>query len=63
MTTTEQERERKMITGYGKGWQEPKASGRIARLRQIMREPATTTAYYTAATVCVVFIWAVTLLS
>lgn len=28
------------ITGYGRGWQEEKATTRIARLRQIMRQPA-----------------------
>jgi len=38
-----------MITGYGKGWQEPKATTRFARFRQIMREPATTNAYIGAA--------------
>lgn len=30
------------ITGYGRGWQEPLAVGRIARFRQWLREPATT---------------------
>jgi len=34
-----------MITGYGKGWQEPKATTRFSRFLQIMREPATTNAY------------------
>lgn len=34
-----------MLTGYGRGWQEEKAVGRIARFRQRMREPTTTTTY------------------
>ncbi|MBB5040814.1 hypothetical protein [Shinella fusca] len=36
------------ITGYGRGWQEEKATKPIARLFQIMREPATTATYYFA---------------
>lgn len=37
------------ITGYGRGWQEEKATKPIARLFQIMREPANTDTYYFAA--------------
>jgi hypothetical protein len=33
------------ITGYGKGWQEPRAQTVLGRLIQKMREPATTTDY------------------
>ena len=47
--------DKNMITGYGKGWQEPKATTRFGRFRQIMREPATTKAYIAAA----FFWWAV----
>lgn len=32
-------------TGYGRGWQEPKADKPLARLAQIAREPATTWTY------------------
>ena len=42
-----------MITGYGEGWQEPKATTRFGRFRQIMREPANTKAYIVSA-----FLWA-----
>lgn len=31
----------RMSPGYGRGWGEEKAKGRIARFRQYMREPAT----------------------
>jgi hypothetical protein len=31
-----------MMEGYGRGWSEPLAKGRWARMRQRMREPATT---------------------
>lgn len=33
------------ITGYGRGWQEPLATGRWARFRQWLREPATKTSW------------------
>lgn len=60
MTTTEQERESR-ITGYGRGWQEQKAKGSIARFLQIMREPATTTIYYVASVIWVAFMAAIIL--
>jgi hypothetical protein len=41
-------------TGYGRGWQEPKAETKIGRLLQRLREPATTTDY-----VALLAIWAV----
>lgn len=53
-----------MITGYGRGWQEPKAHGLWARLWQRMREPATWPDYiamYAALSVwtivCALFFW------
>jgi hypothetical protein len=42
-----------MITGYGRGWQEPKAHG-WRRFFQKMREPATTTDWIIAGAVLVV---------
>ncbi len=45
-----------MITGYGKGWQEPKAEGFVNRFKQRMREPATTTTYYIAGFIFIVFV-------
>lgn len=33
------------LTGYGRGWSEPKATTPIARFLQIMREPATKTTW------------------
>lgn len=33
------------LTGYGRGWSEPKATAPIARFLQIMREPATKTTW------------------
>ena len=33
------------ITGFGRGWQEQKATGPASRFFQIMREPATTKSY------------------
>lgn len=32
-------------TGYGKGWQEPKAETIVGRAMQIMREPASKNAW------------------
>lgn len=40
-----------MRSGYGRGWQEPKASGRIARVAQWLREPQTKTDIVLAALV------------
>lgn len=46
MTSPERRKEDAMTeTGYGRGWQEPKARTPIARVIQIAREPATTTTY------------------
>lgn len=56
MTATEQERERETTTGYGKGWREPKAKGLVNRFKQRMREPATTTTYYIAGFIFIVFV-------
>lgn len=51
----EQEWERRM-TGYGRGWQEPKASGVRAMLRQIMREPATKKTWYVVSAIYLVLV-------
>ncbi len=38
-----------MMKGYGRGWGEPLAKGRWARMRQRMREPATTRDWWIAS--------------
>lgn len=43
------------ITGYGRGWQEPKAKG-MKRILQIGREPASTTTWYAASIVFVLVV-------
>ncbi len=45
------------ITGYGKGWQEEKATG-WRRLLQIGREPATTSTYIwgIAVSICIILL-------
>lgn len=44
------------ITGYGKGWQEPKARTILWRILQRAREPATTADYVILMTIFVLVI-------